>query len=112
MAQFHSSGPAPMNSKYRKIADGVVHFRLRCVAGGDPAHVFMQEPTLFRGQYVPILVEVEFGLVEEGLAREMVAQTEDLGFWPRVKKQKEIMEKNLHRVHMFRQIVPIRNSRN
>ena len=97
---------------YQKIADGIVHLRLRAISPEDDGRALWHEP-IFRGAHVPLFVEVEFGLLEDGLVREMETQAEQqlLGSDKRVMAKYNVMKENLNRIHMFRQIVPIRNSR-
>jgi len=97
---------------YQKIADGVVHLRLRAVSAEDPARALWHEP-VFSGAHVPLYVEVELGLLEDGLVREMEAAAEQHmpGTQDGILAQHNVLKENLQRIHMFRQIVPIRNSR-
>ena len=97
---------------YQKIADGIVHLRLRAISPEDSGRALWHEP-VFRGAHVPLYVEVEFGLLEDGLLRDMEAQAEQElpGSDERVMAKYNVLKENLDRIHMFRQIVPIRNSR-
>ena len=97
---------------YQKIADGIVHLRLRAISPEDSGRALWHEP-VFRGAHVPLYVEVEFGLLEDGLLRDMEARAEQElpGSDERVMAKYNVMKENLDRIHMFRQIVPIRNSR-
>ena len=100
------------NLLYQKVADGVVHLRLRAISAMDPGRAPWHEP-IFKGSHVPLYVEVEFGLLEDSAVLELEAKAEE--FAPRDPKRYEalmtILEANLDKVHMFRQLVPIRNSR-
>jgi hypothetical protein len=110
MIQRHNSRAG--NLLYQKVADGVVHLRLRAISAMDPGRAPWHEP-IFYGAHVPLYVEVEFGLLEDNVVLELEAKAEE--FAPadpkRYAAQMEILEANLDKVHMFRQLVPIRNSR-
>ncbi|MBL67799.1 MAG: hypothetical protein CMO74_05005 [Verrucomicrobiales bacterium] len=98
--------------QYNKVADGVVHLRLRAISAMDPGRAPWHEP-IFKGAHVPLYVEVEFGLLEDTVVMDLEAKAED--FAPmdpkRFPAMMEILEANLDKVHLFRQLVPIRNSR-
>ena len=100
------------NLLYQKVADGVVHLRLRAISAQDPGRAPWHEP-IFKGSFVPLYVEVEFGLLEDTVVLELEAKAEE--FAPRSPDRypalMKILEANLDKVHMFRQLVPIRNSR-
>ena len=82
------------------------------ISAMDPGRAPWHEP-IFKGSHVPLYVEVEFGLLEDSAVLELEAKAEE--FAPRDPKRYEalmtILEENLDKVHMFRQLVPIRNSR-
>jgi hypothetical protein len=99
-------------AKYQKVSDGVMHLRLRAISAQDPGRAPWSEP-IFKGSHVPMYVEVEFGLLEDNLTRELEAKAEEFAtasherYWALM----AIIESNLDKVHMFRQLVPIRNAR-
>ena len=123
--RYHENNPARLPSKkiefykkraalgnYQKVTDGVVHLRMRAISAQDPGRALMQQP-YFTGKHVPLFVEVELGLLEDPVTKEMNARTE--GYLPGgaewYKTQMSILRENMDKVHFFRQLVPIRNSR-
>jgi hypothetical protein len=107
-------------SLYRKLSDNVIHFRMRAVSRDDPGRVLWEKP-YFDNKDVPLYVEVELGIIEERLKKEILndAKVEeydvDLESNPsdggalksRLARIEELLEANTDRILMLRQIVPI-----
>ena len=117
---------------YRKLSDNVIHFRMRAVSHDDPGRPLWEKP-YFDGDEIPLYVEVELGIIEERLKKEILndaeverydVQLEPLfdpltgelnPFDPNVKnfidgrndRIKELLAANTDRILMLRQIVPI-----
>jgi len=118
--------------RYRKLSDNVIHFRMRAVSHDDPGRPLWEKP-YFDGDEIPLYVEVELGIIEERLKKEILndaeverydVQLEPLfdpltgelnPFDPNVKnlidgrndRIKEMLGANTDRILMLRQIVPI-----
>ncbi len=109
VANHHSRGGA---AAYQKVADGVLHLRMRAISAQDIGRALWYEPVL-RGDKVPLFVELELALVEDTLAREMEVKGEEFvgTINDRFNKQLELLANNTDRIHFFRQLVPIRNRR-
>jgi hypothetical protein len=60
---------------YQKISDNVIHFRMRAVSGDDPAQA-LGDALSFDGEDVPLYVEVELGIIEERLKKEILNDAE------------------------------------
>jgi hypothetical protein len=132
----YESGPVPKrhiirlvssnkDGQYQKLSDNVVHFRMRAVSPHDPGRALWVDPE-FRRLDVPLYVEVEIGLIEEKLKKEILndAKVErltveleggamDQASYRRLTNQRrgrvmELLTENLGRVLMLRQLVPIR----
>ena len=121
---------------YRKLSDNVIHFRMRAVRRDDIAGM-LQENSHFDGDNVPLYVEVELGIIEERLKKEILndAKVEindvdierldvliannpsdltlinnrNIEKTKRRKRIKEMLTANTDRILMLRQIVPIRS---
>ena len=102
---------------YDKIADGIVHLRVRYIL---PKNLAFQEEGSESGYSLPGYVEVEMGLLEDTVVRELETRAEEfivdpadrLGSYHDFRNsQLAFIEGNLDRLHMFRQLVPIRNAR-
>ena len=98
---------------YQKVADGVVHLRLRAVMP-DSGRALWQQP-IVKGGHLPIYVEVEMGLLEDTVVRELAARREEhnpatpyVDFY---NSQLAFITDNMDKLHLFRQLVPIRNAR-
>lgn len=118
-------------TKHQKVTGGIIHFRVRAFAQPiQSANPPISEPRatienpLFTGIEVPTHVEVEFGLIEEKLVAELANVGEpfdaqivielDLAKRQLLQAQKfaaqrEFLVNHLDRVHMFRQLVTIKN---
>jgi hypothetical protein len=132
----YESGPVPKrhiirlvssnkDGQYQKLSDNVVHFRMRAVSPHDPGRALWADPE-FRRLDVPLYVEVEIGLIEEKLKKEILndAKVErltvelesgamDQASYRRLTSQRrgrvmELLAENLGRILMLRQLVPIR----
>ena len=107
-------------SLYQKLSDNVIHFRMRAVSSDDPGRV-LSEKSYFDKHKIPLYVEVELGVIEERLKKEILNDAEVerydvlletdpnnnnlmLGRNLRVKK---MLAANTDRILMLRQIVPI-----
>ncbi len=107
-------------SGFSKIADGVVHLRIRAVSPMDPARAPMEE-TFFKGVELPLYVEVELGILEDTVVGELEALAENYDpdklkndqdvFDQYFDAQVALIRDNLDKLHLFRQLIPIRNSR-
>jgi len=61
---------------YRKLSDNVIHFRMRAVSRDDhPLNDSLEKPS-FDGDNVPLYVEVELGIIEERLKKEILNDAE------------------------------------
>jgi hypothetical protein len=78
----YESGPIPKrdiihlvssnrDGQYQKLSDNVVHFRMRAVSPHDPGRALWVNPE-FRFHTLPLYVEVEIGLIEEKLKKEIL----------------------------------------
>jgi hypothetical protein len=132
----YESGPVPKrhiirlvssnkSGQYQKLSDNVVHFRMRAVSPHDPGRALWVDPE-FRRLDVPLYVEVEIGLIEEKLKKEILndAKVErltvelesgamDQASYRRLTNLRrgrvmELLAENLGRILMLRQLVPIR----
>ena len=107
-------------SLYQKLSDNVIHFRMRAVSRDDPGRVLWDKP-YFDVDKIPLYVEVELGIIEERLKKEILNDAEverydvlieddptntnlHIGRNVRVKK---MLAANTDRILMLRQIVPI-----
>ncbi len=107
MASYRSRA---YGAHYQKIADGVVHLRMRAISAYDIGKALWHEPVL-RGDRVPLFVELELALVEDSLAREIQAKGEEFTGTDadRYQEQLKLLMGGTERIHFFRQLVPIRN---
>jgi len=62
-------------SLYQKLSDNVIHFRMRAVSRDDPGRVLWEKP-YFDGDKIPLYVEVELGIIEERLKKEILNDAE------------------------------------
>ncbi len=122
------STPAAL-SRYQRVVDGVVHFRLRMldsrgqpipatniVDGMFPSHigVFADPPVLwnefgppsvrFYAGVLPASVEVELGILEPQIVERLASLTS-------YSARTNYLAKQASRVHLFQQRIPIRNAR-
>ena len=113
------------DAQFQKLSDNVVHFRMRAVSPHDPGRALWADP-IFTRLDVPLYVEVEIGLIEEKLKKEILndAKVErftvelesgamDVASYRRLTTQRrsrvmEMLSENLGRILMLRQLVPIR----
>ncbi len=132
----YESGPVPKrhiirlvnsnkDAQYQKLSDNVVHFRMRAVSPHDPGRAMWVEPEFYRLD-VPLYVEVELGLIEAKLKKEILNDAEvdrltmelesgpmDPLTWAKLNRQRrtrmmEMLNENLGRILLLRQLVPIR----
>jgi len=91
---------------FQKVADGVVHLQVRAVSPRhlDPGRALMENPR-FTGPVLPTHLELELGILEDKLTREISGREPDFNH------QLTNITKHLDRVHLFRQLIPIRNPR-
>ena len=120
-------------AKFQKVAGGIIHLRVRAFAQPIPIagstafepRAIIENPA-FTGDAVPTHVEVELGLVEERLLDELanIAERFDAQMMNEPDPQKRLalqiqkfdsqrvfLTSHLDRVHMFRQLVAIKNRR-
>ena len=119
--------------KFQKVAGGIIHLRVRAFAQPIPiagSTAFepraMIENPAFELYDVPTHVEVELGLVEERLLAELanIAERFDAQMMnepdsnkhqaiqnQKINSQRVFLTSHLDRVHMFRQLVAIKNRR-
>jgi len=64
-------GSSNRDGEYQKLSDNVVHFRMRAVSPHDPGRALWVNPE-FRFHTLPLYVEVEIGLIEEKLKKEIL----------------------------------------
>ncbi len=105
-----------INSGYMtRVADGIVHFRLQFYNTAGKLITNSQIPaiyvnpsptgeriTLFNNDSLPAIVEVELGILEPAIMEQ--ARSMSLG------SQKDYLEKQAGKVHIFRQQIAIRNA--
>jgi len=98
---------------YQKIADGVVHLRLRAIMP-DSGRALWQQP-IIKGGHLPIYVEIEMGLLEDTVVRELAARREEYNpatpYRDFYNSQVAFIADNMDKLHLFRQLVPVRNAR-
>jgi prepilin-type N-terminal cleavage/methylation domain-containing protein len=106
---------------YRKLSDNVIHFRMRAVSRDVQfARMLLENPN-FDGYDVPLYVEVELGIIEERLKKEILNDAEVERYDMRIEDDPtntnlqigrnvrimKMLAKNTDRILMLRQIVPI-----
>ncbi len=116
IAALRGNGENP----YQKLSDNVIHFRMRAVSNDDPGRVLWEKP-YFDGDKIPLYVEVELGIIEERLKKEILNDAEveryDVmleanpsnagAIGSRQARMKKLLAANTDRILMLRQIVPI-----